>query len=306
MKAPDLLKRFSPTPLGADLCVMGRAVRLETNSSVILQRGRRALGAYTPPPVGRRDLLWRLVGEVSEPPTRAPSPATVIADRGLLFVNFGQEGFIAVDREQREGVGFLSEDCEDFLFPAVFSAVTATALGFAVIQSPCLTYNAQAVLILGPREAADFVLRGLERCPGVSVHARWASFVAAEESGLLVWGEPWLPESGKHEEPVVSPAGDRTRPVIRAVGLAGCICIESPRGAVNCTSPPESHDVKFGTDGTFLATAYPGFGTFEILERLRRLPTHQLPLGTKTFEALHLVEKLTTVTAPRGEHRHEP
>jgi len=42
----DIFRRFTPTPLVADLNVMGRSLRFETNSPVELEYASRAFARY--------------------------------------------------------------------------------------------------------------------------------------------------------------------------------------------------------------------------------------------------------------------
>jgi hypothetical protein len=144
MKAPDLLRRFTSTPLTADLCVLGRAVRLETNSGAILEQARRAFATHSQPLAGGADFLWRLVEESSDQ-SRPALPATVIADDGLFFINLDRHGFIAVDTEAREAVGFLPGSAEETLLRALLSAVTATALGLGIVSASHLSLGTTEV-----------------------------------------------------------------------------------------------------------------------------------------------------------------
>ena len=136
MTIPDLLRRSTPTPLVADLCIMGRAVHLETNSTKLLECLRRELESYGGDRAVRPDFLWRLVSEPDATGFEASWPEGAgFSDAGLSLVNFGQRSFIAVDLEAREAVGFLEERfTEDEprlvrLFLTTLITLTAPALG---------------------------------------------------------------------------------------------------------------------------------------------------------------------------------
>jgi hypothetical protein len=145
MPAPDLLRRFTPTPLTAELRLMGRAIRLESNSAVILERMCRALnnGRHAAKSA-RPEFLWRLVSD-AVPEFRPPWPElTVFSHEGLSFVNIGQGGFLAVDLESREAVGFLAEELtkDELGFTprllAVLFSLTASALGLTAEEAAAL------------------------------------------------------------------------------------------------------------------------------------------------------------------------
>jgi hypothetical protein len=135
MPAPDLLRRFTPTPLATDLAVAGRAIRVETNSAVILEGARRTFNGNGAPKSGPPEFVWRLVSE-AVPDCGPPWPEmTAFSDQRLCFVRIGQGGFLAVDLDSREAVGFLAEELTKdepgftHSFLAMLLSLTAPALG---------------------------------------------------------------------------------------------------------------------------------------------------------------------------------
>jgi hypothetical protein len=109
LKSTDLLRRSTPTPLSADLGVMGQGVRLETNSAAALERMRNALAGFGGDQSAGSKFLWRLI---VEPDTGCEAiwPAmAALSDQELYLVNIGQYSFIAVDLKVREAVIFLEE-----------------------------------------------------------------------------------------------------------------------------------------------------------------------------------------------------
>lgn len=132
---PDIIRRFTPTPLVAALCVAGHAVRLETNCVSVLERVSKAFDRYRRTQPAHERFLWRLVNDHDAglcPPW--PDFSTLVVD-SLCLVNIGQRSFLAVDADARCAVGFLSDglvnDEKGFeeLFLAKLLSLTAAALG---------------------------------------------------------------------------------------------------------------------------------------------------------------------------------
>jgi hypothetical protein len=127
---PDILRRFTPTPLLADLRMMNGVIRLETNSPAILRQAREAAAGQSPLVTAPRRFLWRLVSNAladSHLPSAVPS---AISAHGLHLENVGQHNFFAVDAEARIAVGFVTEELvHDRGFVDLFLArmVSATA-----------------------------------------------------------------------------------------------------------------------------------------------------------------------------------
>lgn len=128
-----MIRRFTPTPLVAHLCVAGRAVRLETNSLSMLEQVSRVLN-HGGTPSSHERFLWRLVGDCDAglcPPW--PDFSTLAVDR-LCLVNIGQRSFLAVDTDARCAVGSLADglvkDDKGFeeLFLAKLLSLTAAAI----------------------------------------------------------------------------------------------------------------------------------------------------------------------------------
>jgi hypothetical protein len=105
----DLTRRFTPTPYVADLCVAGRAIRLQTNSPAILRQMSIALGRDGRKSPNHEPFLWRLISD-DEGGLHSPRPhCSSIAADGLSIVSMGERGFLAGDREARCVVGFVVE-----------------------------------------------------------------------------------------------------------------------------------------------------------------------------------------------------
>src|ERR1019366_1759008 len=89
-KYRDPLRRLTPTPLVTDLSIMGRKVRLESNSAALFSGiatlFERCSDSSTTPP----DFLWRLIGEIDSGSNRSWPEMAAFSDEGLRYVNLGQ------------------------------------------------------------------------------------------------------------------------------------------------------------------------------------------------------------------------
>jgi len=193
----DPLRRFTATPLVADLCVMDRRVRLETNSTTLFDRALKLFeqdhGSSTAP----HEFLWRFVGE-SNSCLKPPWPEmTAFSDHGLRYVNLGQRSFFAVDLEAREAIAFLSDELakDEAGFSSVFAStifdLTAAALGLVQISAACVALHGRALLIFGPPRSGKTTSTYLARQLGLEFHADEASFLDLKPEGLHVWGQFW-------------------------------------------------------------------------------------------------------------------
>jgi hypothetical protein len=196
-KYRDPLCRFTPTPHTADLRVMDRTVRLETNSPTVLGQTVRLFERYQAPPLSRAEFLWRIVGE-NRSGLKPPWPEmTAFSDDALRYVNLGQQNFFAVDLEAREAVAFLSEDLavDDLGFSSVFLAtlfdLTAAALRLTQIPAACVARDSKAVLIFGPPTSGKTSSTYLAGKLGLEFHADQVTFLELKPDGVHAWGQFW-------------------------------------------------------------------------------------------------------------------
>src|SRR5580698_10348103 len=85
----DPLRRMAPTPLVVDLGIMGRTIRLETNSPTILDRARNLFARYEQVPGDPPEFHWKLVSNSSFE-ICAPWPEiSAFSDEDLRLVSFG-------------------------------------------------------------------------------------------------------------------------------------------------------------------------------------------------------------------------
>lgn len=131
MTIPDPLRRSTPTPFAAHVWIMGRAVRLETNRTALLESICDAVERNGGRPASSPAFLWRLVIEPDGKLGSGWPEMAGFSDSRLSLVNFGQRSFIAVDRDGREAVGFLEEglmrEKPGFVRPLLDVLITLTA-----------------------------------------------------------------------------------------------------------------------------------------------------------------------------------
>ena len=108
---PDLLKRFTLTPIEHTLDLHGATVKLATNSQILADRLLSVLPCRKAEPSPTPDFVWRVVVEGYsdfEGPETTPVGHRVSHD-GLAFVTIGEKSFLASDLHSREGVSFISD-----------------------------------------------------------------------------------------------------------------------------------------------------------------------------------------------------
>jgi len=136
--------------------LVGKTIRLETNSSTIQQAVCRALGCYEGIPSGHPKFLWRIAGEASLDSKMSWPEMTVTCDTGVYCINLGQRSFLAIDLEAQEVVGFLAEDLvrdeAGFKWPflATLFSISARALRLAALSAACMALDEKGLLISGP------------------------------------------------------------------------------------------------------------------------------------------------------------
>lgn len=106
---PDILRRFTPTSLVANLHLMNCAIRLETNSPAILRHFRNLLGGPNVPESASRHFLWRLVSDDATETDVTWLDRSVFSADSLHLEHFGMRNFFAVDANARVAVGFVAE-----------------------------------------------------------------------------------------------------------------------------------------------------------------------------------------------------
>ncbi len=124
-RVPDLLRRFSPTPLQCDTNLRGAFINVETNSPWLIENLCRQ-------PAPERSAArssgarWRIVVEDDAPLFPALLPRVSGKEETLPWISFAGGGFLAFDEENDIGIGFLADSMlrqdrflDDFLLPGM-------------------------------------------------------------------------------------------------------------------------------------------------------------------------------------------
>jgi len=191
----DPVRRLMPTPLMGHLAVMGRTIRLETNSPAILARTRFILTRQQKPASGHPDFLWKIVCE-GHPQTNPPWPElSAYSEPGLRYVSFGQHSFIAIDLEAREAVGYLAEgllaDEAGFASPFLTTLfiLTAGSLGLTPLAGACVTMGEKGLLVLGMPNNGKTTSSYLAAKRGLNFYSDRTVFLDTARGKLRVWGD---------------------------------------------------------------------------------------------------------------------
>ena len=191
----DPMRRFVPTPYSAYLPVMGRTVRLETNSSRLLDHMVRLFARYPGAASGRPTFLWRIVVD-SDVKVCQPWPRrSTFSDDGLRFAHFGQRTFLAVDLEGQEAVAFVAEglveDGPGFTSPFVDTLfyMTAGSLGLVPFGAACVSSGVKGLLILGSPNQGKTTASYLAAKEGLVYHADQSVFLEIAGGELRAWGD---------------------------------------------------------------------------------------------------------------------
>ena len=122
---PDLIKRFSPTPLAATLRVNGATLQVATNDQLLLDWLRIASDA-----VGRDGdkapaAAWRIVVEEEDQLADRELSLDGLAHGGLSFIRIAHRSFLASDLQAHCGISFIERNLvrnqqlfEQYFFPA--------------------------------------------------------------------------------------------------------------------------------------------------------------------------------------------
>jgi hypothetical protein len=191
----DPMRRFLPTPHSACLPVMGRTVRLETNSSKLLNHMVGLFARYPGAASGCPTFLWRIVVD-SDVKVGQPWPRrSTFSDDGIRFAHFGQRNFLAVDIEAREAVAFVAEglfeDALGFTSPFVDTLfyMTAGSLGLVPFSAACVSTGMQGLLVLGSSNQGKTTASYLAAKGGLTHHADQSVFLEVADGTLQAWAD---------------------------------------------------------------------------------------------------------------------
>jgi hypothetical protein len=190
------MRRFTGIPHAVDLRLMGRTVRLETNNHSLLDLALKFFQRHQHGEAGTPEFLWRIVCD-SDP--KVPNTDVLLSgfsDLGLRYVSLGQRGFVAVDLENREAVGFISNRFVadegqsrnsrplDILF-----CMTAPSLGLTAMSGGCVGAEDRGVMVFGPPNSGKTTACYLAAKSGFEFHADQGIFLDMSGGSLRCWGD---------------------------------------------------------------------------------------------------------------------
>ena len=193
----DPLRRFRVTGLRSDVFLMGRHVRIETDSSVVSKRILETFKTVERIPGGPPQFLWRIACEARGDLGSSWPSLTAFCKGPLRYINLGQFSFVAADLEAREAVGILPESlCEDEVgFSTVFLAsllhLTAPALGLTPVSAACVSKGGNGLLLFGPPNSGKTTASYWGKKLGLEFHADQATFLEVDGGAVYAWGEFW-------------------------------------------------------------------------------------------------------------------
>lgn len=192
----DPLRRFRATCLRSDVLLMGRHIRIETDSPIVQKRVAETFG-NAQRVTGSPQFLWRIVSEPREELGSSWPTMTAFCQGSLRYINLGQFSFAAADLEAREAVGVLPESlCEDEVgFPTVFLAsllhLTAPALGLTAVSAACVAKGSNGLLLFGPPNSGKTTASYCGKTLGLDFHSDQATFLEFENGTVHAWGDFW-------------------------------------------------------------------------------------------------------------------
>jgi hypothetical protein len=193
----DLLRRFTSTPHATDLRLMQRTVRLETNSKELLALTAKFFERHQHGETGPPEFLWRVVCEPDARPQLTTVQLSAFSDAGLRYVNVEQRGFLAVDLERCEAMGFLGNQfVEDeprlrYNRPLdILFCMTAPSLGLTALSGGCVGVKDRGALIFGPPNSGKTTACYLAAAKvGMEFHADQGVFLDMRGDVLRAWGD---------------------------------------------------------------------------------------------------------------------
>jgi hypothetical protein len=194
-KRQDPLRRFTSTPHATVLRLMQRSLRLETNNPAVLAFALKFFERHQHGKIGQPEFLWRIVCE-SDPRVRSTAvQPTAFSDQGLRYLNIGQRGFLALDLDRREAMGFLADVfLEGKPGPRhppldILVCMTASSLGLTVLSGGCVSIQDHAVMIFGPPNSGKTTACYLAAKLGMEFQADQAVFLDMSGGLLHAWGD---------------------------------------------------------------------------------------------------------------------
>ena len=193
----DIFRRFTPTPLHAEVAVMGRRIRLETNSPAVLSHIRNAFNRYKDEERESPDFFWRIVSDSSSGLLPPLSRRIAFSDGGLRFVNLNQRAFLAINLDAREATAFLSPElCQDEMgFYAPFLSdlfdLSSASLGLTELMAGCVARDGRGLLIFGSPRSGKTTAGYFAGKMGLEFHGDQVTCLELVSGKLKAWGQFW-------------------------------------------------------------------------------------------------------------------
>ncbi len=321
-KYRDPLRRLTATPLATDLAIMGRRVRLESNSDAIFGRITALFTCDGSSPSTPPDFLWRLVGERNGGAGQRWPEMAAFSDDGLRYVNLGQRNFFAIDLNTGEAIAFLSEEwaSDPIGFSSVFAAtlfdMTASALGLVQIAAACVSLHGKALLVFGAPRSGKTTSAYLAGKLGLGFHSDQASYLDLQPNVLQVWGQFW-PAAFREEAVQFLPElacatrsftyGNLTfvcfsqqpywAPQVRPVTPVGCVFLERQAAKVPHLIPMAATEREDFLKNCFAFRDDERFARqyASVLHSLGQLPVYRLPYGDDPAVAATFLRSILSV-----------
>lgn len=194
-KRQDPLRRFVPTPFATDLPVMGRTIRLETDSELILDQIAKFLERHVRKSRGTPEFLWRIVTEAGAGMIPSWPEISAFSEDGLRLNSIGQQSFLGIDLESREAVGILTEalaaDEAGLRSPFLDNlfCMTASTLRLVPLSAACVALGEKGLLVFGPPNSGKTTSGYLSTRLGLEFHADQVVFLEIEGAELRAWGD---------------------------------------------------------------------------------------------------------------------
>lgn len=191
----DPMRRFEATPHAINLMVMGRVIRLETNSAILIEHVAKLFTRYSGNADRSPQFLWRMIVQ-SDIMCRPPWPVrSTFSDDGMRFAQFGQKNFVAVDIGAREAIAFISEclfrDAQGFISPFIDTLfyMSAAPLALTPFASACVRLANSGLLVLGEPNQGKTTASYIATRDGLRIHADQSVFLEFVDNRVRAWGD---------------------------------------------------------------------------------------------------------------------
>jgi hypothetical protein len=316
----DPLRRFRATPLRSDLLLMGKHIRIETDSPTVLKDVTETFNCFEPSASGSPEFLWRIICEKREEDVHSWPPMTAFCDQSLRYISLGQRSFIAVDLQAREAVGILPEflAMDQVGFTSVFLSrlfyLTSPALRLTPITAACVAKGDKGLLLFGPPNSGKTTSSyWAKKTLGMGFHADQAVFLELHLGTMRAWGEFWpaafRPETAPYLPELSTVARpfhyrdrsficvDKGSPISGNAGSViplACIFLErcSETTPKLIPIPDEAAPIRFDLTTPFKDNARSTEDCDWIFESLQRLPSYRLLYGDDPYMAASLFDSV--------------